>query len=176
MFGGVEGEGQGPKAVGVAVAGALAGETNVAGGGGFLADAAKVGADGFVAGDANGFILESGADGISQFVFDGGCKMNSFDAIFAEFPLGALGELTANAGLIDATASHAGIFEDGVKYGFLGVKGLAIQHVDGAGEIDVAELFQDPNNGEIVIAANIDSDEPGPGGGGRGGVAHDSPT
>ena len=53
FFGGVESQSQGPEAVGVAVLGALAGEADVAAGGVFFANAAEVGADVFVGGDAN---------------------------------------------------------------------------------------------------------------------------
>ncbi len=96
-FGGVEGKGQGPEAVGMAVAGAFAGETDVAGGGGFLADAAEVGADGGVVGSGGWFYLQRRRDRVGEFFFDGGSKMNSFDAVGAEFFLGALGELAADA-------------------------------------------------------------------------------
>jgi hypothetical protein len=124
----VEGEGEGPEAVGVAMAVAFAGEADVAGGGGFFADGTKVGADGFVGGDADGLVFKGGADGIGEVFLDGSGKVNAFNAIGAEFFDGAFGELAAKAGLIDATAADGGVLEDGIEGKFLGIEGLFVKY------------------------------------------------
>ncbi len=51
----------------------------------------------------------------------------------------------------------------GVEGGFLGVEGLAVEGEDGAGVVDVAEFFEDPDDGEVVVAADVDAEVKGRG-------------
>lgn len=154
----MESQGEGPEAVGVAVDGALAGEADVAGGGGLLADAAEVGANFRIGGDAKGFVLEGGADGIGEVFLDGSGELDAFDA-GAEFLAGALGELAPDAGLIDAAAFDGRMSEKVVKGFLLGVEGGVLKAEDLPGEMDIADFFEEPEDGEVVIATDVHAEE-----------------
>src|SRR5215212_7927907 len=69
LFGGVEGEGQGPETVGMAVAIALGGDEDVAAFAGLFADAAEVGANQRIQRDAQGAALEGYPKRIGNFLF-----------------------------------------------------------------------------------------------------------
>ncbi len=78
---GVEGQGQSPEAVSVAVLAPVGSEANVAGGRRFLLDGAEVGPEGRIGGDAQGVVLEGGPDGVSELLLDGAGELDTLDAV-----------------------------------------------------------------------------------------------
>ena len=153
--GGVEGEREGPEAVGMAVGPVVGGEAEVAGGGGGFFDGAEVGAEEFVGGDAEVAGFEGVAEGVGEVFLDVGGEGEGFDAALAEALLGAFGELAAEAGGIEAGAAEAGEGEALPEEFLLGVEGLVGEDGEVAGEEEAGGFFEEPEDGEVAGAANV---------------------
>ena len=157
--GGFEGESGSPEAVGMAVLVALALETNVAAGGHGLANGTEIGGQKAVVGDAEAAGLEGAAELVGEFFFKDGVEGEAFDAVAIEFFPGALNELTAETGLVNAGPPDCRQCQQGIKHGFLGFEGLLLEANDFAGVEDVAQFFHDPDDGEVAVAADVNADE-----------------
>ena len=83
---------------------------------------------------------------------------DAFDFVFAEALLGAFGELTAKAGLVDAAAFDLGRGQNFIENGFLFFEGLFFHDFDGAGVVGAAEFFEEPHDGEVFVAADVDAE------------------
>src|SRR5438067_12200961 len=97
---GVLAEGFGPKTVAVAVA-TFADKSDVAAAGDFLFDAAKVGAEFEISGDAQFSVLKGCAEAIGHFFLKGGGEGDWFDFPAKAFP-GCFGHLHSQPTVIDA--------------------------------------------------------------------------
>lgn len=162
----MDGEGEGPEAVGVAVFGVIGVEAGVAGGGGLAFDGAEVSADEFMRGDAEEVIFEGGAEGVGEGFFDGVGEGDGFDAVGAEGAEGIFGELAAEAGLVDGGFAEVGEGEEVVEDFFLDVEGGILEGDELAGEEGGVDVFEEPEDGEVVGAADIDAEEEVVGGAG----------
>lgn len=162
----MDGEGEGPEAVGVAVFGFLSGEADFAGGGVDAFDGAEVGADEFIWGDAEEVVFEGGAEVVGEgfFVLEG--EGDGEDAVFAEGIGGGFGELATEAGLVDGGFAEVGEGEEVVEDFFLEVEGGVLEADEVAGEEGGVDVFEEPEDGEVVVAADVDAEEEVVGGAG----------
>lgn len=85
---------------------AVGGEADFAAAGRLLFDCAEIFSYHGVARDFDGAVFEGHADGEGEVFFHGLGEGDAFDFVFAEFLLGAFGELEAEAGLVDAAALY----------------------------------------------------------------------
>ncbi len=72
--------------------------------------------------------------------------------------MGAFGELPANPGLVDAASSNVLISEDLVEGVLLRVERLLAQFDNAAGETDIADFFNEPDDGQVPVAPHIDAE------------------
>jgi hypothetical protein len=154
----------------MAAGAAVGGEAEMAGGGDGFLDGAEVGADVLVRRQAEGAALEGVAEGVGEVFLDGGGEGEGFDAAGAEAFLGALGELAAEAGGVEAGAAEAGESEALPEEFLLEGEGLVFQDANVAGEVDAAGFFEEPEDGEVVGAADVDTEGEVAGGLGGGGA------
>ena len=153
---GVLAKSHGPEAIAVAVV-ALADETDVAAEADFLFHGAEIGAEVVVADDAEAFVFEVGAEAEGEFFFDRGGEGDGFD-FPAEAMLGALGELDAHAGGVDAGAFELGKFEQRIEFALDFVEGFILEFEAEAIVGDVADLFADIEDAEIVLTRDINAE------------------
>lgn len=155
--GGVECEGESPESIGVAVFAAIGAEADIAGGGVFFFDGTEIGTDFGSGRDADEFFLHGDTEWVGEGFFDGIGEGDTFGATEV-FVVGAFGELATDAGLVDADAADIWHFEEVVEEFFLDREGSLFEDLDEAGVEDVAGFFEEPEDGEIVVAAEIDAE------------------
>lgn len=156
---GIQSEGEGPEAIGMAVRGVISGKPQVPGGGGSAADGAQVGMERGVVGEAEGAVFEGCAQGVGKGFLEGCGEVEALDAMGSVAAGGAFGELASEAGGIDAGAVEAGVLEVGVEGGFLLGEGNVLIHFQGAEEGGAGGgMFEKGEGGEIVGSADIDAE------------------
>lgn len=72
---------------------------------------------------------------------------------------GAFGKLAAETRLIDANAAEIGDREEIVEDFFLGMEGSILQTGELSGEEDVVDIFEETEDGEVVIATDIEAEK-----------------
>jgi hypothetical protein len=154
---GVLAEGERPEAVAVAVV-AVADETDVAAQAHFFFDAAQVGAEFVVADETKELVFHVGAEGEGEVFFYGRGEGDGFD-FPAETRFGALGELEAEAGGVDATAFDLREFEEGIEFTFDFGEGFVFEFEAEAVVGDGADFFAEVDDAEVVAAGNVDANE-----------------
>jgi hypothetical protein len=136
-------QGFGPGAVAVAIL-YVADETQLAGGGDFFFQCTEIGAERVVVGDTEATIFEIAAEGEGEFLFFRRGETDGFD-FPAETFAGALGEMLAHAGVVDAGAFELRKREDGEELIFDFGEGLIVEF-----EADQIGHYR------ILLLANID--------------------
>src|SRR5262245_36769128 len=156
MAGGVLAESLRPETVAMAVA-SFAEETDVAGLGDFFLDAAKVGDELVVANDAEAAFFEVRAQAEGEFFFDGRGKGDGLNFPFESFG-GAFGELSAEAGGVDAGAFDLGQAKETKECG-LDFGETAAAHFDAEPvPDDVADFFANVEDAEVVFARDVEAE------------------
>lgn len=79
---------------------------------------------------------------------------------------GVFGELAAEAGLVDGGFAEVGEGEEVVEDFFLDVEGGVVEGDELAGEEGGVDVFEEPEDGEVVGAADVDAEEEVVGGAG----------
>lgn len=72
---------------------------------------------------------------------------------------GAFCELAAEACLIDTGAKKGGDGEEVIEDGFLDREWGVLEAEELAGEEDVVDIFEEPEDSEVMVAADIDAEE-----------------
>jgi hypothetical protein len=159
VAGGVLAKGFGPGAVAVAVVG-FADEGEFAAGREFFFEAAEVGAEFIVGGDAEEAVFEIVAEGEGELFFHGVSEIDGLD-FPAEAFAGAFGELSAEAGAIDAGAFELRQSEEREELGFDLGKGLVEEFEAEAVVGDGADFFAEVDDAEVVVAGDVDAEVEG---------------
>ena len=150
-------KGFGPGAVAVAVFG-VADEAEFAAGGDFFFDAAEVGVEGGVARDAEAAVFEITTECESEFFLEGGGEVDGLD-FPAETFAGALSELDAHAGFVDASAFELGKAEERVEVGFDFGEGFVMELDAEAIVHDAADFFAEVDDAEVAAAGDVNTNE-----------------
>ena len=146
-------EGFGPGAIAVAVVG-VADEGEFAARSQFLFYGAEVSSEFVVDGDAEVAVFDFVAKGESELFFHRLSEIDGLD-FPAEAFLGALGELVAEAGFVDAGAFEVGQREQRIELGLdLGV-GLLLELEAEAVADGAVDLFADIDDAEVVVPGDI---------------------
>ena len=157
--GGMLAKGFGPETIAVGVVG-VTDEADVAGAGNFLFDAAQIGVEFGVGVDAEDAVLKGAAQFEGHGFLDSGVEGDGFD-LPAELLFGFFSELHAHAGRINAAAPKIGKLEDGIESVFDLGESFVEQLDAEAIPDDVADLFANVDDGEVMFATKVDADVEG---------------
>jgi hypothetical protein len=106
----------------------------------------------------HGAIFKSHAYWIGEFFLAALRKIDAFNTVGAELFRCPFSELPAQAAAVYAAPVHHWKSEQFVEGAFLSVEGLFIEFNDAACEMNAVHGLNEPDNGEIVFAADVYAD------------------
>src|SRR6185369_9274987 len=117
----------------------------------------EVGAEIVIPDDTQTAIFEITSESEGEFFFYGRSEGDRLDLPAESFP-GLLGQLHSHAGGVDARAFDLGEFEQAVEFEFDFGKGFVLKFDPAAVPHDIADLFADVDDAEIVFPRDINTD------------------